>query len=402
MRLLISSILCALPLLPPASLAADGGPTGSIPGKAQLQLRLRSEQVDERGLPRDANATTLRTRLTWTSPAWRAWQATLEVDDIRAVDVDAYNSTVNGQALRPVVSDPPDTELNRAVLEWKRPAYDLALGRQRLVLDNQRFVGNVGWRQNEQTFDGATLHWRPAKKTELTLAWFGNVNRVYGPRSGTQAANWHGDVVVAHARADLGKAGVLAAFWHGLDFANAAGNSLATAGLHWSGSADLGGGWRLPWVASLATQRDHGDNPADYSAPYRLLELGLGHGPATLHLGVETLGGDATRANARFLTPLATLHAFQGWADKFLVTPPQGIEDRYVSVDALWHGTSGTIAWHDYRADAVDRRYGHEWNVSVAHKFGKRYELLGKWADYSSDGFATDTRKAWLMVTATF
>lgn len=401
MRLLSISILSLLPLAP-AALAADARPANPIPGKVQMQLRLRSELVDEQGLARDANATTLRTRLGWTSPAWHDWRATVEVDDVRAFDDDAYNSTVNGQTQRPVVGDPPDTELNRAQLEWKRPAYDLVLGRQRLALDNQRFIGNVAWRQNEQTVDGATLRWRPAKKTELTLSWVGNVNRVYGPRTGTQAANWHGDVVVLHGKRDLGKAGTLAVFWHGLDFDNSAANSLATAGLHWSGSAELGGGWRLPWIASLATQRDHGANTADYSAPYHLLELGLGRGPATFHLGVESLGGDATRANARFLTPLATLHLFQGWADKFLVTPPQGIEDRYLSVEAAWHGTSGTLAWHDYRAEAADRRYGSEWNLSVAHKFGARYELLGKLADYSSRGFATDTRKAWLMVTATF
>ena len=400
MRLLIISILGAASLAAPAR-AADDKAAAAFPGKAQLQFRLRTEAVDEQGFARDANATTLRSRLTWTSPGWRGWQATMEVDDIRALDDQGYNSTVNGQTARPVIADPVDTELNRAVVEWKQPQFDLALGRQRLVLDNQRFIGNVGWRQNEQTYDGTTLRWRATKKAELTLAWIADVNRVFGPRSGTQAADWHGDSAIVHGKADLGRFGSLSAFWHGLDFENSPATSVATSGLSWSGVAKAGKGWRLPWAAAFATQQDYGRNPTDYSADYHQLELGVGRGAATVKVGLESLGGDATRPNRRFQTPLATLHAFQGWADKFLTTPPQGVEDRYVTLEATYRGATAVVGWHDFRAEAVDRSYGREWNVSVSRKFGTRYELLGKFADYDADGFATDTRKAWLMFTAT-
>ena len=371
-------------------------------GKFELQWRLRAETVDDAALARDADATTLRTRLTWTSPARAGWQAVLELDDVRALDRDSYFSTVDGPPDRPIIADPVGTNLNRAVLEYKRKDYDLALGRQRLTLDDQRFVGNVGWRQNEQTYDGATLRWRPLAKTELTLAWIGNVNRIYGPDTGTQAAYWHGDTWLLHGKRDLGKAGTLSAFYYALDFEDSPANSNATLGLAWRGKAALGGGWTLPWAVSLASQRDHGRNPVDYSARYRLLEVGIGRGPATLKLGQELLGGDATRAGRRLLTPLATLHAFQGWADKFLVTPPQGIDDRYATLEAEWHGFKAALAYHDYSAEAVARDYGHEWNASLSRRFAKRYELLGKYADYSARGLAADTSKAWLMFTASF
>ena len=54
----------------------------------------------------------------------------------------------------PVVADPESYEINRLQLT-NTSIIDttITLGRQRIVLDDHRFVGNVGWRQNEQTFD---------------------------------------------------------------------------------------------------------------------------------------------------------------------------------------------------------------------------------------------------------
>jgi hypothetical protein len=383
------------------TLAADT-PAAGLPGTTTLQWRARVESVDDAAFANDATAATLRTRLTWVSPARRDWQFSVEVDDIRALDTESYNSTTNGQTLRPVIADPVDTELNRAVLEWKQPKFDLALGRQRLLLDNQRFIGNVGWRQNEQTYDGALLRWHASPAVDVSLAWISNVNRVFGPRSGNQSANWHGDSAILHARAKLGRLGDVSAFSYALDFDNAAGNSATTSGLLWSGVADLGRRWKMPWSASIASQRDRGGNPVDYSASYWQIELGVRRGPATLRLGQEHLAGDAVLANHRFQTPLATLHAFQGWADKFLITPPQGIDDRYLTLETTIRGVVAQAQWHDFRAAAGSGRYGQELDLSLSRKFGKRYELLGKYADYSASGFSSDTRKAWLMLTATF
>lgn len=383
------------------TLAADK-PAAGLPGTTTLQWRTRVESVDDAAFADDATAATLRTRLTWVSPARQGWQISVEVDDIRALDEDSYNSTTNGQTRRPLIADPVDTELNRAVLEWKQPKFDVALGRQRLLLDNQRFIGNVGWRQNEQTYDGALLRWHASPAVDVSLAWISNVNRVFGPRSGTQSANWHGDSAILHARAKLGRLGDVSAFSYALDFDNAAGNSATTSGLLWSGVADLGRHWKMPWSASVASQRDRGGNPVDYSAKYWQLELGVMRGPATLRLGQEHLAGDAVLANHRFQTPLATLHAFQGWADKFLITPPQGIDDRYLTLETTIRGVVAQAQWHDFRAAAGSGRYGRELDLSLSRKFGKRYELLGKYADYSASGFSSDTRKAWLMLTATF
>ena len=202
----------------PAVAADASTPLGTV----QLQVRLRAENVEEAAFAADATAVTVRTRLTWTSPAWRGWQLVVEGDDLRALDEQGYASTANGVATRPVIADPVGTEVNRAQLEWKRPQLELALGRQRITLDDQRFVGNVGWRQNEQTYDGATLRWHASPRIDVTAAWVANVNRVFGPRTGTQAADWHGDTALLNLRAKLGRFGDLALFHYDLRFDNSA------------------------------------------------------------------------------------------------------------------------------------------------------------------------------------
>ncbi len=398
----IRSLLVAAVALGTGWAHAADAPEKVVPGTAQLQLRLRIENVEEASLDDEATATTLRTRLTWTSPLWRGWQAVIEADDIRALDESAYNSTVNGMTTRPVVADPVDTDLNRAVLEFRHPQFDVALGRQRIVLDNQRFIGNVAWRQNEQTYDAATLRWHAGKRVDVLVGWLANANRVFGPRSGSQPADFRGDSFLAQIAARPGRFGTVSAFWYGLAFDNAPAASNATLGLLWAGTADLAGGWKIPRALSFASQSDYGDNPTDYSAHYSQLELGIGRGPVTVRLGREVLTGDATRQERRFQTPLATLHAFQGYADKFLATPPQGIDDRYVALDASAWGITAQLRRHEFRAEAANRRYGTEWDASLVRKFGSRYELLGKFADYDAREFGVDTCKVWLMVTASF
>jgi hypothetical protein len=120
-----------------------------------------------------------------------------------------------------------------------------------------------------------------------------------------------------------------------------------------------------------------------------------------LKLGYEVLEGDGV-ANQRFQTPLATLHKFQGWADKFLGTPPGGIEDFYVGVSGKVFNASYNVIYHDFSAETGGGSYGDEIDASLQWKIGDHYGLLLKLARYSADGFATDTNKYWVMFTAGF
>ncbi len=393
-----SAAAAEAPPAPPTPATFSAAVTG---GQAHLEFRYRLESVDQAPFADDALASTLRSRLNYRTQEWHHLGAFVEVDNVTSLGNDAYNSTVNGVTDRPIVADPEYTEFNQAYLQLKLGTFTAVGGRQRIVLDDARFIGNVGWRQNEQTYDAVTLKSSALPKTQLQYTYLANVNRVTGPEEGAQPADYRSDSHLLNAKIDLGPMGAVSVFDYALDLRNAPALSSNTAGLRYSGSHAFTKTTKLGWTASYARQGDYADNPNDYSADYWLLETTLETGHYGLKAGFEVLGGD-TAPNHAFQTPLATLHAFQGWADKFLTTPAGGVEDLYVGASAGFGALALNLVRHDFGAEATGDDYGTEWDVSVGYKFGQRYELLAKYADYREDGFATDTRKGWLQFAATF
>ncbi len=96
---------------------------------------------------------------------------------------------------------------------------------------------------------------------------------------------------------------------------------------------------------------------------------------------------DGKGINKTFDTPLGTNHAFQGWADLFLITPKNGIRDVFGTViGTLDRGdVILTGVYHDFTDDTGQIHYGKEWDFSALKKFGKHYSVLAKYAYYSAD-----------------
>lgn len=370
-------------------------------GEVRFNLRYRFEHVDDDSLAEAAKASTLRSRFGWRSAAWRRWSALIEVDNVLSIGNDLYNSTRNGETNLPLVADPEGTEINQAALQYSASGHSLVLGRQRLNLDNQRFVGASAWRQNEQTFDALSARARLAH-TEIAYSYVVNVNRTTGPNDGAPPADLRGRVHLLNVKQDAFALGSVTAFAYSLDFDNAAALSSRTLGLRWTGSYPLGSDWHWVQATSFARQSDAGNNPADFTADYWQIELGVKLKNWSLRVGREVLEGDRDFSDRSFQTPLATVHIFQGWADKFTTTPPAGIEDGYATLAGSSGNLTVQLTWHDFAAQALDLDYGREWDASVSYLFASRYTVLLKAANYSSDGFAADTTKLWLQLTASF
>ena len=368
-------------------------------GDVIVDLRARVESVEQDGFAASADALTNRLRVGFQTAPLNGTAFLAEgvvVDDLVA----DYNSTTNGQAQYPVVADPADfAAINRlAVTNKSLERTTLTLGRQRITLDDQRFVGNVGWRQHEQTFDALRAQWGGAKlRTDLTYA--SQVNRVFGPDS--PQGKWEGDVVLANLNV-VSRAGTITLFDYYLDVDGVAAASTHTVGVKLAGSKPIG---KLTGTYALAyaRQAEAGANAADVDADYALVEGGVSLAKVGVALGYELLGGDGVTA---FSTPLATLHAFQGWADKFLTTPVDGIEDRYLRV-SLPLGKRGPFTsaaaavFHDYEADIGSARYGEELDLQFVART-ERMTLTAKYADYRAAGLFTNTEKLWLSVDYAF
>lgn len=387
----------ALALIAPGLATAD-----TLPGKLILESRLRLETVDQDGFASDAEALTLRTRLGYETPAWRGFKLLVEGENVAVLNGD-YNSTTNGKLGYPVVADPETTELNRAQISWTGRDADMVIGRQRLVLGNARFVGNAGFRQNEQTFDAARLVYRPTKSLTFTYAYVDRAHRVFGKDS--PQGEWDSDSHLGQVELKT-KAGQLTAYGYLLAFDNAPAQSSATWGARLAGVRPLSPGLNLTYEAELARQTDYRNSPTRFDLGYLDLGVGLKQSSRWFSLGFERLEGDGHRG---FQTPLATLFAYQGWADVFLSTPPGGVRDLNLRAGATFKLGPKAIpltlqaAAHDFTDDDGSRRYGREFDLAASIPITKRLTAEARAASFDGvrPGFA-DRQKFWLTLEAKF
>ncbi len=377
----------------PAALAQ----TAAAEGDWILDTRLRYESVSQDGLE-DADAVTLRARLGYETPAWRGFRALAELEGVVQL-TDDFNDTVNGHTAHAVVPDPEAFELNRLQLAWSgAEGRSVVLGRQRIVLGNASFVGNVGFRQNEQTFDAVRASFRPFEQTTLTYIYVDRVRRIFGDDS--PQGEWDSDshIVQAEMTTSVGR---FSAYGLLLDFQNAPAQSSQTYGLRWQNEWEVGA-YKPRLTLEVAQQRDYGDNTADFDLGYQHAEFGLRRGPWSVTAGGERLEGDDARG---FSTPLATLHAFQGWADVFLTTPPDGVRDLYAGASysaTPWSDAEPVtfaVTYHDFADDGGATDFGSEWDASARFTINEHVSIEAKTALFEGeDARFADRNKFWLAL----
>ena len=415
----VSSIAALSALLfAQSALAADTLTDALTGGKASANLQYRYEDVrNGAAASNTATAHTVRLRLGYETATFNGFGAMVEAESVKDLGNKKYDSKATGQTGATavnnyaVIADPEATEINQAYLSYSGIANTtVKFGRQRIILDNARFVGNVGWRQNEQTFDAFTLVNKSLPNTTITAGYITNANRVFSDSSATPDSGPFGG---NHRMQST----ILNANYKGWSFAEVVGyaylldydvntlftaNSSDTFGLRLNGNTAMGGN-KLLYTAEFAEQRSAHGNATNYKTSYTLLEGGVDvTNVAVFKLGYEVLGSDTGAANTQFKTPLATLHAFNGWADMFLATPTNGLKDAYVSANTKLAGINLGAVYHDYRADvttATINNLGSEWNLVASKTFDKNYTLGLKYADYSRGDVAAgyvDTKKTWL------
>ena len=179
------------------------------------------------------------------------------------------------------------------------------------------------------------------------------------------------------------------------------GSSSLNGGFRLLGSQRMSDDFRALFEVEYANDEDFQNNPNDFAVNY--LELMGGVGFKTLvnvKVGRELLGSDG--GEFAFQTPLATGHKFNGWADKFLVTPKDGLIDWYVSADGKVRTVSWLVIYHDFNAEFGGASYGSELDASVTYPTSWKQVFAAKFALYREDGFSTDTRKFWVWTQYSF
>ena len=370
------------------------------------EARLRYEFADETARPDDAHGVTQLVRIAAESRPVPRLTVLVEGEAVFAL-VDRFDDGTGNDPARPVILDPGGLELNRALVSYRiLDEANITIGRQKLNLDDQRFIGSSAFRQNDLTLDGVHLSSRLPGSATLQAGYFRRANRP--PGGDNPAGRLRGDSYYANLNLPT-LLGRLGAFHYAFDVGIDAGGTAIDIFSSQTSGVRLDGRWDgdrsgLEWEASYARQTDFAANPVDYSADYYLGGLRAYAGRYELGGRLEVLGAGDGQS---FQTPVGTLHRFQGFADVFLVTPPDGIIDAQVSGQAAL-GSAGpfekitlALAQHWFGAERGDAVYGRETDVSLTASVAA-FELALVLADYRAEDFASDTTRVFLSLSWAF
>jgi hypothetical protein len=377
---------------------------GEGAGSILLDTRLRVETADLETLE-SSTAITGRVRAGYQSGNTNGFNFLVELEATLPLDEEEYDAYpgAQGTAGKTIIADPRNFELNRAQINWKGEFAGVTVGRQRIIRNNARFIGNVGWRQNEQTFDALTLDVQASENLSLFYGYLDRAKRIFGKKANVPAQrefDMRTHLLEAQYKLDNGISTGTYLYMLGIENSPAA--SSDSVGIWISGSSKVDNGMSFLWRGELAQQQENGKSPsnADFSLSYHHLTAGLKKdGLGTFSIGYESLEGDGSRG---FSTPLATLHAFNGFADVFLGTPSNGLKDFYLKAAfPITDGVTGTVFVHKFKSDMGSVDFGQEYDFVLGYKVNKNLSVTGKLAIFEGDT-RPDITRFWLQLDGKF
>jgi hypothetical protein len=365
-----------------------------------VDARLRLETNDQSNFPDTATSITVHTRLGAELKA-KGFSLIAEGEFTRALE-DDFNDTIPGNGVEPfpVIADPDTTELNRLSIGYAAKDFSATLGRQRIIHEDARFIGNVIWRQNEQTFDAVRAIGKFGP-VEIDQTYAISQRTIFGSKSPNQ--EFEGDFLFTKVAAVFDPVRIVA-FRYEYDYDTRLAFSSQTYGATVTATIPAGKA-KIGLKGGYANERDTGRNPVNFSADYFLAEGSVTYAGFTLRAQYEELGSDGGRA--AFQTPLATAHAFQGYADLFLITPANGVRDSNIrlskkfAIKGLPSGLTVQATYHEFDSDFGGLDYGTEVDGVVSFKIGD-VGLLAKYGNYQTQGFGPDTTRFTLQAEVSF
>lgn len=358
-----------------------------------LSGRARLAHIDA---DNDGRAASLLVRGTWQAEWFDNLNTMFELDHVSSTWKRHHNNGVDRNA-EPFVPDVDGTEINQAYLQFALSNFDFYVGRRRIELDDQRFIGSNGFWQNDQTFDSASVDYSFLSASKLQYSFISNVNRILGNNTSfqfTPGEPGYGSGDNTRPAAQLGDhehrshllrgqlrewdAHALTGFYYHIDNRDDLPTSNRTLGLRYT--LDQRIGVLKPSVeASVATQKRQELERAD-DQYYLLLDLALAYRSAQFGVRYEKLSG---KNGVAFITPLGSLHDFHGWADKFNQSQ-LGIIDRSVHASYRQSPWRFDTRYHWFKTDERAIDWGNELDIDIMYKFNRNHKILLRLADFRS------------------
>jgi len=174
-KTLLSTSIAAVALSSSLNVQAESFDEVVKGSKIDLNFRFRTESVDTDSAAKAALANTLKSRLTFSSGEYAGVSVLIEGDNTFHI-TDDFNDKENGNTEYNVVLDQETTQFNQAYVQYNGFGSTVKLGNQRILLDNQRHVGGVGFRQDEATFDAVSVKNTSIENLTIFAAFANNRN----------------------------------------------------------------------------------------------------------------------------------------------------------------------------------------------------------------------------------
>ena len=433
-KIVMSAVALTAIMSAPTALSAEDGINILDDLVFDAQIRPRYEMVDDSTLTAGpgsdtkfakANAMTVRTKLKVTANLFDVdgLSASVGLISVNNFGSNEYNwnnsSNYDGLKKYATVMDPQKAMLSNAEVTYTIDKTTLHAGRGQVNLDNQRFIGTVGWRQLERSYDTVYLANNSIENLSVLAAW------VYGFQGVVDAPTTDTNSVLLHAAYKVADPLTITAY----DYMLA--NIHDTYGLALTGKIKMDA-IALDYRAEYAQQGNasmkiHGGvvdattgllTNAKADADYYNLDLGANISGLLVGVNYEVLSGaNATGKETAFTTPLATGHKFNGWADKFLATPAGGLQDTNIRLGYKAKGFGKLLAvYHDFKTDTnimndvnglASSDLGTEIDIVYANKIPGVKGLSGllKYADFSKGkvvGYNADKQVLWAQLDYKF
>ncbi len=440
-------------------------------GKNLTNFRLRYENVDQDGAQpgafangtanptatqelKDANALTVRSLIGWQTAPYHNFSIAAQLINVTKI-IDNYNDSTNNILVNGAsnqsrnieyakIVDPSYTGLNQLYIDWTGVKNTrVRLGRQQVNLDNVRFIGDIGFRQVMQVFDGVSVLNKSLPDTEIFAAHIEKVTQITTEQR-------DGNLEIANIKYRISPTESLVGYgylsnidqlgfgnaWFGGGALNNAGVANINAdqsnkifGLRLDGTHPFNPNFRAHYTAEYAKQSDYADGDKRIDAHYYKIGGGLGFDNLNFRVDQELLSSNDNQY--AFQTPFGTNHLFQGWVDKFLATPRSGIKDTFVTATYKWNDLLFFADYHFINSDedfntigsgaaTNGDKYGREWNIAATWNIDKNWMTkleYGKFTEedhYAATAATTvnnvannrgrfhDTEKLWLTAMYTF
>jgi len=369
------AILCAALLFPSRFLMAQ---------PIELGARARIADLNESSSSSDrtGQAASLALRANWQTAWSNSVSSLIQADWVISGWQSHHSDGVrfNGE---PRIPDVPGGDINQALLRYNTPTALLTLGRQNLEWDDLRFLSANSFWQNPQSFDALQINYPLAEASNLQYAYITKALRIFGrdadtylhlsdinyqsqqglrPKDGLGEHQMHSQAIQWQWREwdylDL------TAYGYFINNETAANFSNDTLGAR-LGYQQKFSAWNYRFLFAAARQQRPGFIHG-YNLPYWHVHNSLGRGALEWSLDYEYLGAENGTA---FITPLGFTHEYQGWADRFTITPAKGVQDISLRSTSRWGRLRADLRYHQFFSAQNDDNYGQELDGELGYQF---------------------------------